>query len=324
MEPLCVVTTYYPLCGPAWHGHGDSPDRRANRKKTMAKEKKSKISYFHANFTSTVSVSLVLLLLGVVAFVGLTARSFSDSLRENIGFNVILKGDVGEADVNRMTAYLRTAPYVSDMKYISKDEALQSWQKETGENLIELFGVNPLSAEYEVYVRPAYSNVDSLDVIERQIMSQPCVEEVSMHKAEVDTINRNLQLGALVLLAIALLLLVISLVLINNTVHLTIYSRRFLIHTMKLVGAKPGFIRKPLVVSSMLNGLIASVVAMGLLTFGYFSFQRVVGISLPFTPVDVCFVFAGLLVAGVLICGFAAFAAAGKYIRLNYDELFKR
>lgn len=291
----------------------------------MSKEKKSKISYFQSNFTSTISVALVLLLLGIIAFLGILANTFSKELKENIGFSVVLQSETTPEQVAAMDKMWKTSPYVSDVKFISKEAALQNWQAETGENLVELFGVNPLNAEYEVYVKAEYANLDSLQVIERQLKAITFVDEIAMHKSEVDAANRNISNVALVLFVIAVLLMLISFVLINNTVRLTVYSRRFLIHTMKLVGAKPGFIRRPFVISNMLNGLIAAFVSMLFLLGVYLFLQNIdEALVVSFSALEIVAVFAGLIVLGVLICGLAAFLAADKYIRLSYDDLFKR
>lgn len=291
----------------------------------MSKEKKSKISYFQSNFTSTISVALVLLLLGIIAFLGILANTFSKELKENIGFSVVLQSETTPEQVAAMDKMWKASPYVSEVKYISKEAALQNWEAETGENLVELFGVNPLNAEYEVYVKAEYANLDSLQVIEKQLKSINFVDEIAMHKSEVDAANRNISNVALVLFVIAVLLMLISFVLINNTVRLTVYSRRFLIHTMKLVGAKPGFIRCPFVVSNMLNGLIAAFVSMLFLGGVYLFLQNIdESLVVTFSVVEIVAVFVGLIVLGVLICGLAAFLAANKYIRLSYDDLFKR
>ncbi len=291
----------------------------------MSKEKKSKISYFQSNFTSTISVALVLLLLGIIAFLGILANTFSKELKENIGFSVVLQSETTPEQVAAMDKMWKASPYVSDVKFISKEAALQNWQAETGENLVELFGVNPLNAEYEVYVKAEYANLDSLQVIERQLKAITFVDEIAMHKSEVDAANRNISNVALVLFVIAVLLMLISFVLINNTVRLTVYSRRFLIHTMKLVGAKPGFIRRPFVISNMLNGLIAAFVSMLFLLGVYLFLQNIdEALVVSFSALEIVAVFAGLIVLGVLICGLAAFLAADKYIRLSYDDLFKR
>ena len=284
----------------------------------MAKQQKSKISYFQSNITATVSVALVLILIGVTAFLGLSARTMSRELKENMGFSIVLKTDATDADIAGLKAIFAKAPYVAKTTFISKDQALEQWQKDTGENLVETFGVNPLSAEFQVNVKANYAEIGKLKSIQAQLMHQSGVEDIALYETEVETTNKNIGNITIVLLFVAALLVFISFALINNTVRLTVYSRRFLIHTMKLVGAKPGFIRRPFVVQNMLNGLIAAAVACLVFVGSYFAAQDIVG------GLEVAAVFVGLALAGVVICGIAAFFAANKYIHLNYDDLFKR
>ena len=291
----------------------------------MTKEKKSKVSYFQSNITATVSVALVLVLVGVVAFLMLTAQKLGNNLKENIGFSIVLKGDASADDEAQLNALFKKAPYVAKVEYISKDAALQQWKNDTGEDLVETFGVNPLSAEYQVNVKSEYASVAKMKAIQAQLQQMPMIEEIVMYEAEVNAANENITNISMVLLAVAALLVLISFVLINNTVRLTVYSRRFLIHTMKLVGAKPGFIRKPFVVQKLINGVIAGMVACGALMGLYYaanSFE--IGLGSMFLTSEIIIVFCGLLVAGALICGISAFFAADKYIRLDYDDLFKR
>lgn len=292
----------------------------------MAKQQKSKISYFQSNITATVSVALVLILIGVTAFLGLTARTLSRDLKENIGFSIVLKADASDADVAELRALFIKAPYVSKVTFISKEEALEQWQKDTGENLVETFGVNPLSAEFQVNVKAEFADSGRLKAIQKQLKGMHGVDDVAMYEAEVDAANENIGNITIVLLIVAALLVFISFALINNTVRLTVYSRRFLIHTMKLVGAKPGFIRRPFVVQNMLNGLIAAVLACIVFVGFYFAAQNLVGrlIGTMFNELEVAVVFVALAIVGVAICGIAAFFAANKYIRLDYDDLFKR
>lgn len=292
----------------------------------MAKEIKSKVSYFQSNITSIVSVALVLLLIGVVAFTGFIGRSITNQIKENFGFNIILKQDATPEQIAQLDNYWKTAPFVSSAKYTSKEEALAQWQKDTGENLLETFGVNPLSAEYLVNVKSDYSTSDSLKVIKQKIQKIECVEEVVIHEAQIDTVNNNIRNISIALLSVAALLILISFVLINNTVRLTIYSRRFLIHTMKLVGAKPAFIYKPFVIQNIFNGLIAAGIAIAIF-FGLFAlasnfFDNLIANAISTT--ETILVYCGLLVIGAAICGLAALLASIKYIRLSYDDLFKR
>ena len=288
-------------------------------------EKKSKISYFSANITPIISVSLVLLLLGIVAMLGIAANSLTDYVKENIGFDVVMKNDASQQEIDALKQMWTKAPYVASVKYISKEDALQSWEKETGENLMEVIGVNPLSSEFEVRVKPQYVSVNSLNRIEYALSQNKSIDSVKMHKDVVEKINSNVNSVVLVLGAVLVLLVIISFVLINNTVRLAVYSRRFIIYTMKLVGATPGFIRRPFVLTNVVNGLIASLVAMAMLcglmyyvvevNYDYANLIEVKHI------VGVC---AGLMVVGVMMCALAALLAANRFISLNYDELYTK
>ena len=232
----------------------------------MAKNKhKSTFSTIHSNATSVMSVAMVLFLLGMVSVLGVAAHSLTTQLKENIGFDVVVGEQAGENQVVALKQLFTAAPYVKSVKYVSRDEALKQWERETGEDLMELIGVNPLCAEFEVRVRDAWACADSLSMIEYQLKKMPGVEHIDMHKDVVDKINTGISRVAVVLLVVAALLLLISIALISNTVRLTVYSRRFLIHTMKLVGAKPSFIRRPIVLSNMMGGVIAAVIASTLL-----------------------------------------------------------
>lgn len=307
---------------------GKTPNSPAVLRQTtngMEKQKKSKISYFQSNVTSTISVALVLVFIGAIAFLSLAGRSMANDLKENMGFSIVLTPDATEQQSAELDRKFKTAPYTARATYISKEAALAQWQHDTGENLVETFGVNPLSAEFQVNVKAGYSNVASLKQIEADLKKLPYVEDVELYETEVETANENIRNISIGLLAVAVLLAVISFALINNTVRLTVYSRRFLIHTMKLVGAKAGFIRLPFVVQNMINGCIAAVAACLIFTGLYFlaqNFDRTL-VDI-FTPEEIAAVFAGLVVLGVTICGTAAFFAANKYIRLSYDDLFKR
>ena len=285
--------------------------------------KKSRISFFHSDTTTVMSVALVLLLLGIVAFLGLAAKQVTSNLKENIGFDVVVKESATEAEINQLKQMWNNAAYMSSVKYVSREDALKEWERETGEDLMEVLGVNPLSAEFEVKVKADYANVDSLNKIEYQLKQVPGIESVQMHKDVVDTINNNIKNVALILIAVAVVLLIISVALINNTVRLTVYSRRFLIHTMKLVGAKPSFIRRPIVVSNAVNDIIASIIAMVILSgVLYYLIEFEAGWGSLISLVDVAVVYGMLLAVGAVICALAAMFAANRFIALDYDDLF--
>lgn len=289
------------------------------------KEKKSKISYFSANVTPIISVSLVLLLLGVVSIIGLAAHSLTGYVKEHIGFDVVVAENVSQQEIDGLKQMFMKAPYTSSVKYISKEDALRAWEEDTGENLMEVIGVNPLSAEFEVHVKAHYVSVDSLNKIESALKANKSIESVKMHKDVVERINSNLRSVMLVLSVVLVVLVIISFVLINNTVRLAVYSRRFLIHTMKLVGATHGFIRRPFVMTNVLNGVVASLIAMLLL--GALLYY-VIGVNHDYMSLvsleQLLMVFGGMLIAGVLMCAVAATFATNRFLALNYDELFTK
>ena len=288
---------------------------------------KKKISYFSANVTAVISVALVLLLLGIVAVIGVGANGLSEKIKENIGFDISMKEDATEHQIAALRRDIAAAPFTARMKYVSKEDALEVWRQETGEDLMAVIGFNPLTAEIEVHVRSNYSDVASIDRIAAGLKQKyTAIESVTTHRENIEAINRTLTQTALVLGVAAAAMLIISLALINNTVRMTIYSKRFLIHTMKLVGATPGFIRRPIVVSCMINGIIAAFVAVGLLSalLYYLGLDSLAGEAVrEAVPIEaVGATAAAMVVLGALLCCATAFFAANKYIRLDYDRLF--
>lgn len=281
------------------------------------------ISTFSAQITSTISVALVLLLLGIVASLGIAARTVSDSIKENMGFDITLKEDAGDNTVNSYKRMLASAPYVSEFRYFSPDDARRMWQEETGEDLTELLGVNPFAPEFEVKVKAAYASSDSIRAIAESIGASADVDEVTVHAELVDAVNHNLRSLSMILVVVAVALMLISFVLINNTVRLTVYSRRFIIHTMKLVGATGGFIRRPFIVSNVLHGIVAAIIAMVLLAGMLYYAFRFDAVALTIGWDKMVWVFAGMLAAGMIICMAASLFATNRYLRTDYDDMFK-
>ena len=273
--------------------------------------------------TATVSVALVLLLLGIVATLGFAARSITTDIKEHLGFDITLKETVTADQINAFKRTFATAPYVASFKYHSPEEAMATWQTEMGEDLVQLLEVNPFLPEFEINLRANYACADSLDAIVLPLQKNEQVQEVSVHTEVVDSVNRNISTMMLVLIVAVCALTPISFVLINNTVRLTIYSHRFTIHTMKLVGASRGFIRRPFVLSNLLQGIIAAIVGSALLA-GMASYvftldptlQAYVGWP------QLAVVFGGMLVVGILLCLLAAWFATQRYLTRSYDELF--
>lgn len=211
--------------------------------------------------TSTISVSMVLVLMGLVVLLSLTARVVADSVKENLIVTVVLDDDVQSADALRLQDSLSTRRYVGSIDYISREQALQEQIESMGIDPTDFLGVNPFSISMEIKVKPEYSCNDSLLWIASELRDTKYVADVMYQEDLVESLNRNLHRASLFLLGIALLLVIISLSLINNTVRLGVYAHRFVLHTMKLVGAKWSFIRRPFLVRGFWIGVVSAIIA---------------------------------------------------------------
>jgi len=212
-------------------------------------------------FTSTISTSLLLILLGLVVLLSLTARVVADSVRENLIVTVVLDDDAKSSEAELLQDSLSTRYYVSNIEYISREQALQEQIESMGIDPTDFLGANPFSISMEIKVKPEYSCNDSLEWISEELRSMKLVADVLYQKDLVESLNRNLHRASFFLLTIALLLIIISLSLINNTVRLSVFSHRFILHTMKLVGAKWSFIRRPFLVRGFWIGIASAFIA---------------------------------------------------------------
>lgn len=211
--------------------------------------------------TSTISVSLLLILMGLVVLLSLTARVVADSVKENLAVTVVLEDDVQKADAEQVQMELKSRCYVSSIDYISREQALQEQIESMGIDPTDFLGANPFSISMEIRVKPEYSCNDSLQWISNELRGMKNVADVMYQKDLVESLNRNLHRASLFLFVIALLLVIISLSLINNTVRLSVFAHRFVIHTMKLVGAKWSFIRRPFLVRGFWIGAVSAFIA---------------------------------------------------------------
>ena len=222
--------------------------------------------------TSTLSTTMVLILMGLVVLCVLTARQVTSTVKENMLVTIVLNDEISQSETASMQDMLRTERYVRDVHLIPADEVLQEQIEAIGSDPEDFIGFNPYYTELEMSMVPDYANSDSLTwIIEERKEKYPAVTDVNYHKDLVDNLNRNLNKITLVLLMMASLLLVVLIGLINNTVRLSIYSRRFLIHTMKLVGASWSFIRRPFMMRSLCIALISALLADGVLLAGVHS-----------------------------------------------------
>lgn len=287
--------------------------------------KKSKIKnkIRGAYFTSVVSISLVLLLLGIVGLLMLNAKQMSDYVKENLCFSLIINDEVAEPDIKQFQKSLDTHDFIKSTEYITKDDAAQQLQDELGENFVETLGYNPLSPTINVYLNSDYASPDSIAKLESFFLSKSVVSEVSYQQNLVNLINDNIKKVSIVLLALSALFFLISFALLNNTIRLQIYSKRFIINTMKLVGAKKGFIRRPFIASGALQGLVSSVIAIALL-YGiiYFANSQLENIMGSIDPWIIALLFVAVAVIGVLLCVFATLLSINKYLRLKTINLY--
>lgn len=279
---------------------------------------------FNMHLTTTMSVALVLFLIGLECVVLMSARELVKSLRENVTITVVLNEQASAEEVNRMRALMLAAPYVLDSRYISREEALQDHIDNLGEDPTKFLGYNPLTDAFELHLRANYTQTDSIKAIDEGLSSLPFVSNVIYQADIVNTLDRNLSEISLILLLVAAVLLVIALVLISNTIQLHIYSKRFIINTMRLVGATPWVIKWPFIRRNMLMGVEAAVMACAMIALAYWYCTSHFGITLfPLTWTNVSLIAAAVLLSGLFITFLASLAATNKYIRMKTNKLYE-
>ncbi|MCD8202389.1 MAG: permease-like cell division protein FtsX [Prevotella sp.] len=274
--------------------------------------------------TLCISTAMVLILLGMVVFSVLTARNLSAYVKENFTVTVMLGENITNSESQRLCNDLKKRPYVSHITYISKEQALKEQTEAMGTDPSEFLGVNPFVASIELRLKADYANTDSLKVIEKKLRRNTNVTDITYPSDLMDSVNRNLQKINLVLLILAVLLACVSFSLINNTVKLGMYARRFTIHTMKLVGASWGFIRRPFLYNALGIGLLAAIIADGVLAFGIYALYTYEPAVLNVITWDVMAITGGaVFLLGILITLFCAIFSVNKFLRMKAGDLYK-
>lgn len=281
-------------------------------------------NFFNMQFiTSSISTTLVLLLLGMVVFFVLSANNLSNYVRENIGFTVLVSDDMKEPEALKYQEQLNAETYVKESVYISKEQALKEQTEAMGTDPAEFLGYNPFTASIEIKLNAAYANSDSIAWIEKEILANKKVMEVSYPQDLLDSVNRNIQRISMFLIGLAALLTLISFALINNTIRLAVYSKRFLIHTMKLVGASWAFIRRPFLARNLWVGVLAAMMADAvLLGLAYMLVKYEPQLIEIVTPSTLLVVLASVFVFGVVITWMCAYISINKYLRMKAGELY--
>lgn len=274
-------------------------------------------------FTSTVSVTLLLILMGLIVLLSLTARVVADSVKENLTVTVVLEDDVQTPDAQHLCDSLNRMYYVSSIDYISREQALQEQIESMGIDPTDFLGANPFSISMEVRVKSEFSSNDSLMWISNELRKSELVADVMYQKDLVESMNKNLHRASYFLLAIALLLVIISLSLINNTVRLSVFSHRFVLHTMKLVGAKWSFIRRPFLVRGFWIGFISALIADAAILGGIYWASRYDSSILNYvTQENMIITAVSVLVIGLLLTIVCTYFSVTHCLKMRGSELY--
>ncbi len=273
--------------------------------------------------TLVMSISLVLFLLGVLGFILINARELADYFRESISFSVMLDDASKDADIRMLQKDLDAKHYVKSTKYVSKDEAAVKMKQELGEDFVSFLGDNPLPPSIDVYLHAGFTSPDSVAKIEKYVLQYPFVKEIYYPESLLFLINENVKKISFFLLVISSFLFLIALTIINNTIRLSIYSRRFLIRTMQLVGATRSFIRRPFLIQSAFHGLLAALIAMSLLMGMLYLIEKEFFLMFTFESTNLFLLLAAsLIIIGVLINIISTFFSVNKYLSISEDKLY--
>jgi len=273
--------------------------------------------------TTGISTTLVLFLLGLIGLIFLHASKLSDYVKENIGFSIMIREGVRESGILELKKRLDLEPFVKSSEYIPKEKAADQLQEELGEDFIGFLGYNPLLHSIDLRLKASYTNADSIAKIEKILLGRPEVKEVFYQKSLIDLINKNLNKLSIVLLVFSAIMFFITIVLINNTIRLAIYSKRFLIRSMQLVGATESFIRMPFLQKSMANGVLSSLIAIGMLVITlYFSVDQLPELMELQDPLRLAVLVVLIIGMGIGISWSSTYMAVRKYLRIKTDLLY--
>ncbi len=273
--------------------------------------------------TTTISITLVLFLVGLMSLLLLNAGRLSDYIRENVGFTLMLQDNARDVDILRLQKTLNASEYVKSTNYVDKEEAAVQLTKDLGEDFVGFLGFNPLLSSVEVRLHAVYMHPDSIAILEQDFLQYPEVKEVYYQRDLVQVISENVKKISFLLLVFSALLLFIFSTLINNTIRISIYSQRFIINTMKLVGATRSFIRRPFVFRSTVFGLLAALLANSALMITFLSYQKEFQGVVDLNQLEtVGLTFLIVIAFGLAITWISTHLSVNKFLRLRFDDLF--
>ncbi len=269
------------------------------------------------------SVSLVLFTLGLLGLFLLYTQKISNQVIEDIGFTVYLHDDVTEVDVDRLKKAIDIADYTNSTEYISKDQAVEILKKDLGEDFMQYLDYNPLLASIDVKVKSAYANTDSLAVIKSALARSSKIKEIVYQESLIQKVQENLRIAGIVMLVFSGLLLIVAIALINNSIRLSIYSRRFIIKSMQLVGATQGFIRRPFVTRSILHGIYSALIAILLIMLVMYYLQSILPDLIQIQDIEIlAYLFVIVMALGIIISWVSTSLAVRKYLRMRGNKLY--
>ena len=276
-------------------------------------------------FMSLMSITLVLFLLGMFALLMMHAHKLSNHLKENIGFEVVMNSNVKEASILNLQKELDAMPAVKSTEYITKEEAIRRLSEDLGEDFLQWLGneENPLLPSIDVRFNADWANNDSLDVIQTQLLKNKDVKEIYYQKSLVNLINQNVKRIGIALMIASSILLIIAITLIRNTIRLSIYSKRFLVRSMQLVGATPAYIRRPFIRSGILQGFFGALLADALLALLLYGLtKRLPELTFVQDYTIIIGIFVGTIILGILLGGLSTRSALRKYLNADVDRLY--
>lgn len=273
--------------------------------------------------TSVVSITLVLFLLGIAGILILNARKLSDYVKENIGISVYLKDDAREVDIFSLQKMLDAKKCVKETRYITREKAAEEYQKELGEDFVEFLGYNPLPSSIDVKLHAEYANPDSFAILQKEWLAYPQVADISYQKDLIYAVNMNIKKISMSILVLSILLFFIAVTLISNTIRLTVYSKRFIIRTMQLVGAHHRIIRRPFLIRGVSQGLVAALFAIVLLSAAIYIIEKQLEGLFSFQDLQILgMVFGLILITGLLIAWISTYFSVNKYLKMKTDNLY--
>lgn len=270
-----------------------------------------------------ISTTLVLLLLGIVGTLFVAGQEISEDIQNNLGISVIMSNNADEAKILKVKKSLEKKNYVQTIEYISREQALEEQKKELGIDPLEQLGYNPYEAELEITIWPEYANRDSLATIEKGLLRNKSVKEVLYQKELMDSVNDSIRKAGATAIVFLVLLTIISWSLISNMVRISIYSKRFLLHTMKLTGATWGFIRKPFITSNLWIGLLSGIMANLLLVSGLLLLKGFIPGMMSYLPFgSMAIVGITVILFGLIICSLCAYLSVNSFLRMRSNDLY--